>query len=324
MSVDKEAIRNRCLQLFDIQALRGFHIDEQGRVSVVGDLEIYKEHQITKFGVKFYQIEGSFYCDNVGLETLEGSPDIIGGTFDCSRNVNLKTLDGAPREVHGPFRANNCGLVSLMGGPERTGDYIVYDNHMDDLKGAPATTGDFHAHRCGLTSLEGAPRKVFGEFKINGNKITSLVGAPESVVSIVCSGNTRLISLEGGPSHVGKIYNCANSINLASFVGAPESCAIFQATGCTLLRSLDGLPKKITQICKLPFPLHCPTMRLLELDCPEIEVANLADSHQNFNAKMFLEILMMCREIWKTSPNKAKMRYQKEIVRHFDPVMAQW
>lgn len=68
------------------------------------------------------KITGSFFCDNNYLRTLEYGPRIVGGEFNCNGNI-LRTLEGAPVVVGRPeaFTSFNCRnnveLRSLEGAP---------------------------------------------------------------------------------------------------------------------------------------------------------------------------------------------------------------
>jgi hypothetical protein len=50
---------------------------------------------------------------------LQGGPEYVGGTFDCSKN-RLTSLIGGPKQVRGQFNCQNNPLVSLEGLPEPT------------------------------------------------------------------------------------------------------------------------------------------------------------------------------------------------------------
>ncbi len=107
-------------------------------------------------------VEGSFYCDGLGLSDLKGVKfGNVSAGFYCSYN-KLTSLEGAPRKVEGNF--------------------WCYENKITSLEGAPGkVSGDFYCHKNDLTSLEGAPGKVSGDFYCHKNDLTSLVGAPQKI-----------------------------------------------------------------------------------------------------------------------------------------------
>ena len=63
-------------------------------------------------------VEGSFWCENQGLEDFLGIRfGRVSGYFLCSRN-QLRTLEGSPREVGGGFYCSKNPLISLEGAPK--------------------------------------------------------------------------------------------------------------------------------------------------------------------------------------------------------------
>ena len=51
---------------------------------------------MTEIPIQFNEVNGSFYCDDNQLTSLEGSPKIVEGHFDCANNQNLKSIDYLP------------------------------------------------------------------------------------------------------------------------------------------------------------------------------------------------------------------------------------
>jgi len=105
---------------------------------------------------KYGDLTGSTYEGNIdvlkmNLTSLEGSPKVVKGNFNCAFNKELTSLEGAPKTVNGDFWCYNSKLTSLEGSPKSVGgDFYCYDNN--------------------LTSLEGSPKSVGGPFNCAGNK----------------------------------------------------------------------------------------------------------------------------------------------------------
>jgi hypothetical protein len=111
-------------------------VDDQGLVHVTGNVFI-KVKKLPKLPVKFGKITGHFFCDDCGLETLEGAPNWVGGDVWCQYN-NLHSLE------HAPVHVGN--------------DFLVYYNKLTSLIHAPAyVAGKFSCYRNPLTSLQGVP-----------------------------------------------------------------------------------------------------------------------------------------------------------------------
>ena len=67
------------------------------------------------FTINFGEVTGYFDCSRLGLKSLKGAPQIVGGTFWCCNNY-LTSLEGAPQIVGGNFLCrSNPYLHSLEG-----------------------------------------------------------------------------------------------------------------------------------------------------------------------------------------------------------------
>ena len=111
------------------------------------------------------EVGGSFNCSDCNsLISLKGAPEKVGGHFDCSYCTSLKSLNGAPKEIGGDFSCNNCdSLKSLEGSPEKVGrDFNCSDcNSLISLKGAPKEVGKyFYCFRCKVKFTEDDIKKV--------------------------------------------------------------------------------------------------------------------------------------------------------------------
>ena len=175
------------------------------------------------FTLNFGKITGTFNCSELGLTSLKGAPQIVGGDFICHNN-HLTSLKGAPQTVGRDFICFYSQLTSLEGAPQIVGgDFICHNNHLTSLKGVPKTVGrDFYCSWNKLTSLEGAPIKVGGSFNCRNNQLTSLKGAPQIVGKNFDCNTNHLTSLEGAPQKVGGNFWCYNNFNLHSLEGIGE------------------------------------------------------------------------------------------------------
>ena len=201
---------------------------ETGRYDYDGSLSEAKLKKYIKpnkdgFTINFGKITGYFDCSNLGLISLEGSPQTVGKAFWCSDN-QLTSLKGAPTEVGGSFNCSRNQLTSLEGAPQKVdGSFYCSSNQLTSLEGAPQKTdGDFWCSENQLTSLKGAPQEVDGSFSCYRNQITSLEGAPQTVGGAFSCSRNKLTSLEGVPQTVGGDFDCTNNPNLHSLDGIGE------------------------------------------------------------------------------------------------------
>ena len=139
------------------------------------------------FTINFGKVTGSFNCSRLGLTSLKGAPQTVGGYFGCVGN-QLTSLKGVPKEVGGEFDCRDNGLTSLRGAPQTVGNWFNCSNNQ-------------------LTSLEGAPQEVGGWFDCSENQLTSLEGAPQKVDGwFGCISNPNLHSLDGIGEVLGSIF----------------------------------------------------------------------------------------------------------------------
>ena len=197
------------------------------------------------FTINFGKITGKFDCSRLGLKSLKGAPQIVGGHFICSGN-HLTSLEGAPQRIGESFNCSGNHLTSLEGAPKTVGKgFYCSENLLTSLKGAPTEVRDtFDCSKNQLTSLEGAPQKVGEDFYCHDNQFTSLKGAPQTVGgSFICSWN-RLTSLKGAPQIVGESFSCSGN-KLTSLEGAPQTVGGWFDCSYTHLTSLEGAPQKV-------------------------------------------------------------------------------
>lgn len=155
-------------------------------------------------GVKFkknsngeYDIEGNFFLGEFPELVYNGKLIIkfgkVNGGFECK---GLNSLEGCPREVNGSFYCRGCdGLTDLKGAPEKI-------------------KGEFNCALCkNLKSLEGAPTYINGSFICSGcDSLTDLKGAPKEIKwQFYCNDCKNLKSLRGAPEKVGGTFDCSGS-----------------------------------------------------------------------------------------------------------------
>ena len=200
---------------------------ETGRYDYDGSLSARKLKKYIKpnkggFTINFGKVTVDFSCSDLGLISLEGAPQEVGGDFDCSYN-QLTSLKGAPQEVGGEFDCSYNQLTSLKGAPMIVGGgFVCSYNQLTSLEGAPIEVGKhFICSNNKLTSLEGAPQTVGRDFSCFSNQLTSLEGAPQIVRGSFLCYRDKLTSLKGAPQEVGENFNCAYN-HLTSLEGAPQ------------------------------------------------------------------------------------------------------
>ena len=138
----RKEIETALLQQVEIDGT--YHIDDQGLVHVTGTIRQKKKPDVTRFGwakknknikkfnnslydqldVQFGVVSGHCYMGGMGLRTLQGAPERVGGDFFCNDN-KLKSLVGAPQWVGGDFRCYNNILTSLEGMPSHIGGRLI-------------------------------------------------------------------------------------------------------------------------------------------------------------------------------------------------------
>ena len=101
-------------------------------------------------------IKGDFFINyNVLLKSLEGSPKIIGGDYDCS-DCKLESLKGGPEKVGGTFNCEKNNLNSLAGGPESVGgDFLLSYNKVGSLEDIATGTKAISIVGNPISSLQG-------------------------------------------------------------------------------------------------------------------------------------------------------------------------
>ena len=158
------------------------------------DVVLYKRiYSIKKIPVKFGTILGEFYCDNLGLETLENCPHTVQGDFSCSDN-NLISLKHGPKFVKKSYVCYNNKLITLKGACENTIDY-------------------FNCSKNKLITLEGCPKNILSTLFAQDNPSLESFNIPyASIYGNIYISNSPKISLKGMPKLAGILNFEENTI----------------------------------------------------------------------------------------------------------------
>jgi len=98
-------------------------------------------------GVKFGEILYDFEVMGIGLTSLEGSPEKVGGSFRLYGNDKLTSLKGGPLDVGREFLCTGSNLYSLEGSPLRVGGrFLIGGSKLTSLFGAPLEIGGTFAY----------------------------------------------------------------------------------------------------------------------------------------------------------------------------------
>jgi hypothetical protein len=124
-----ETIEDYAQHLKDTGSLSGTYQIVNGKINVVGDVDLPKEALLNgKIPFAFGKVSGYFFCGDIELTSLENCPEAVNGHFICSDN-SLTSLAGAPKTVRGDFFCYNNQLTSLAGAPESVGgDFDCFKN----------------------------------------------------------------------------------------------------------------------------------------------------------------------------------------------------
>ena len=95
-------------------------LNSDGSIDVNDDVHSLNLKYFVKDGkltIKFNQVNGEFYCNNLKLISLEGCPKIVNGSFDCSNN-KLINLKGCPEYIKNDCHCENNIINTLKYVPE--------------------------------------------------------------------------------------------------------------------------------------------------------------------------------------------------------------
>jgi hypothetical protein len=131
----ERSIEDWCLKL----GLENYEIVMDGLVNINGDINLANKN-LSTFPIFFGIVNGSFYCYQNIITSLQGSPIKLGGHFNCRTN-QLTSLKGSTKIINGYF---DCGV-----------------NLLTSLEDSPSNVNlTFFCGNNKLTSLEGRPKRV--------------------------------------------------------------------------------------------------------------------------------------------------------------------
>ena len=81
--------------------IKDYTINTDGSIDVDRHVDLL-DKGLTKLPLKFNKVNGSFYCSNNKLTSLEGCPKEVNGSFYCSNN-KLTSFEYAPKIIRGIF-----------------------------------------------------------------------------------------------------------------------------------------------------------------------------------------------------------------------------
>ena len=188
----------------DENAIENYTISDELYVTVHGSVNLHEKlTNEKKLPVKFTAVNGYFDISNNALESLEGSPEIVGKDFNCSNN-RLESLLGAPKKS-GDFDCSNNSLTTLSYCPKETiGFFNCSDNKLTSIKGSPRSIkGYFNCSNNKIESLRGGPKYIDGNFDCSNNYIKELIGGPITVLQDYICNSNMIKSLDGIADSIG-------------------------------------------------------------------------------------------------------------------------
>ena len=138
LDIIKEFIERHNIKEGDYKINPNFSID------VYCSIQLKEEDMIdNKIPFKFGKVDGDFRISDIPIETLENSPDEVTGTYIITF-TKIESLYGSPKVVGHNFNVNfNKKLVTLAGSPEKVGgDYKFFSSwNVNDIKGISPEIG---------------------------------------------------------------------------------------------------------------------------------------------------------------------------------------
>ena len=102
---------------------------------------------------KFGKIDGNFICSNTKIKSLEGAPEVVDGSFDCSHCDDLVSLKGAPEQCE-KFVCSYCPKLTNLKGISKKINYGIWCNECENLKSIDDISSDFKGVLY-ITSVDG-------------------------------------------------------------------------------------------------------------------------------------------------------------------------
>jgi len=155
--------------------------------------------------------EGDLYIGNQNLNSLEGCPIEIYGSFNCEEN-NLTNLIGGPQKILKDFNCSGNSLKNLVGGPISVGGLYSCDkNNLRSLEGAPEKAHSFDCHNNRLETLKYAPKTIAGSLYCEANMLKDFIGGPEVIGGDCICDYNKLESFIGFPENGADKITCSNN-----------------------------------------------------------------------------------------------------------------
>jgi hypothetical protein len=175
--IEEKSIKEWCVYL----DLSSYSInDTDGTVDVRWSVNI-SSLSLETIPITFNNVKNSFICSDNKLISLKGSPNRIGGHFNCDRN-KLTTLIGGTKILKTPTRFTtrsvySCDknkLTSLEGGPNEFPDdfdFYCMDNPINtiyklfpDYKSCIESINDYNFLRDDMTVIKGRLTRALKDF----------------------------------------------------------------------------------------------------------------------------------------------------------------
>lgn len=187
---NQEDIRNWLIK----HKVREYIIHDDLSVTALTDVEIYGD-SIPYLPVQFRQAKRDFNIINCGLKSLSGTPERIGGSFNCNSN-ELTTLENGPKYVSSSYSCFSNQLKNLVGIGEVGCSIHASYNNIDSFDGVPAiVNGSLRLSYNNIISLKGAPQHINGVFEVSNNPLTSFAFLPTDIRNGVEALDTLITEL---------------------------------------------------------------------------------------------------------------------------------
>jgi hypothetical protein len=118
--------------------VQDFDITEDGVVNVNVNCYMRRRTQDGRLPVQFGTIDGDFSLASMRIVSLEGSPQVVEGNFDCSFN-QLTSLQHCPQSVM-DFDCSNNPLTTLQWCPRVPAELLCDNAQLRDLTSVPPAT----------------------------------------------------------------------------------------------------------------------------------------------------------------------------------------
>lgn len=115
--VNEISNRSRISRTFEnwFSDYNSYTIDDKNMVIVDGNCAFTNE-SLDKIPAIIKEVSGNFHCNETSISSLEGSPQIINGSYYCRHNDNLTSLKGFVSVIKGILHCSlNQNLESLDG-----------------------------------------------------------------------------------------------------------------------------------------------------------------------------------------------------------------